>query len=152
MISFVISVVPPKIDRTLLSRQSHNRAGEHRGSALAGPRPELSSGQREPRRPRDVIWAAITRQGIGLAAPQLPEPRRGRDDRAEPAAADIPAVGADVDSGELIAAQLPQMLLMHDPSNGNQVRSCSREPARRNQYLSRGKHAHHDSMGICGTP
>ena len=30
MISFMISVVPPKIDRTLLSRQNHNRAGEHR--------------------------------------------------------------------------------------------------------------------------
>ena len=27
MISFMISVVPPKIDWTRLSRQSHNRAG-----------------------------------------------------------------------------------------------------------------------------
>jgi len=26
---------------------------------------------------------------------------------------------------------------MHDPSHGNQVRSCSREPPRRNQYLGR---------------
>jgi hypothetical protein len=38
-----------------------------------------------------------------LAAWQLPSPRRGHDD-AEPAAADIPAADADVDSGELIAA------------------------------------------------
>ena len=30
MISFMISVVPPKIDQTRLSRQSRNRAGEHR--------------------------------------------------------------------------------------------------------------------------
>lgn len=42
-----------------------------------------------------------------LAAWQRPEPRRGLDDYAEPAAADIPAVGAYVDTGELIAAQLP---------------------------------------------
>ena len=41
------------------------------------------------------------------AAWQLPEPRRGPDDDAEPAAADIPAVDADVDAGELLAAQLP---------------------------------------------
>jgi hypothetical protein len=37
--------------------------------------------------------------GDRLAAPQLPEPWRGPDDHAEPAAADIPAVDADVDSG-----------------------------------------------------
>jgi hypothetical protein len=61
--------------------------------------------------------------GDRLAASQLPEPRRGRDDHAEPAAADIPAVGADVDSGELIATQLPQILVMHDASDGSQVRS-----------------------------
>ena len=75
MISFMILVVPPKIDRALLSRQSHNRAGEHRGSALAQPRPELSSGQREPRRSRDVVWAAITRQGI--ISPRRNSPSRG---------------------------------------------------------------------------
>ena len=33
-----------------------------------------------------------------LAAWQRPEPRRGLDDDAEPAAADIPAADADVDS------------------------------------------------------
>ena len=88
--------------------------------------------------------------GDRLAAWQLPEPRRGPDDDAEPAAADIPAVDADVDSGELIAAQLPQVLVMHDASYGSQVRSCSREPPRGNQDLGRGQDAHHDSMGTCG--
>ncbi len=88
--------------------------------------------------------------GDRLAAWQLPGPGRGPDDDTEPAAADIPAVGADVDSGELIAAQLPQVLLMHDPSDGSQVRSCSREPPRGDQYFGRGKDAHHDSMGTCG--
>jgi hypothetical protein len=72
------------------------------------------------------------------------------DDHAEPSAADIPAIDADVDAGELIAAQLRQVLAMHDPSNGSQVRSCSRQPPRGNQYLGRGQDAHHDNMGTCG--
>jgi hypothetical protein len=84
-----------------------------------------------------------------LTAPQLPEPRRGLDDHAEPAAADIPALNADVDSGELIAAQLPQLLVMHDPSDGSQIGPCSRKPPRRYQYLGRSQDAHHDSMGTC---
>ncbi len=84
-----------------------------------------------------------------LAAWQRPEPRRGLDDDAEPAAADIPAADADVDSGELIAAQLPQVLVMHEASDGSKVRSYSREPPRGNQYLGRGQDAHHDSMGTC---
>ena len=102
--------------------------------------------------------AAFARRDLGgdhaprdrLAAPQLPEPRRGPDDDAEPAAADVPAIDADVDSGELIAAQLPQVLVMHDARHGSQVRSCSREPPRRDQDLGRGQDAHHDSMGTCG--
>ena len=85
-----------------------------------------------------------------LAAPLLPGPRRGPDDHAEPAAADVPAVDADVDSGELIAAQLPQVLRMHDASHGSQVRSCPGEPPRRDQDLGRGQDAHHDSMGTGG--
>jgi hypothetical protein len=131
----MISVVPPKIDRTLLSRA---KAGAFIRSARAAAfaRCDLG-GDHAP--------------GDRLAATQLPEPRRGPDDHAEPAAAYIPAVHANVNSGELIAAQLPQMLLMHDPSNSNQVGPGSREPPRGNQYLSRGKHAHHDSMGMCGT-
>jgi hypothetical protein len=85
-----------------------------------------------------------------LAAPQLPSPRRGPDDDAEPAAADIPAVDADVDSGELIAAQLPQVLGVHDAGDCGQVGSCSGEPPRGDQDLGRGKDAHHHSMGTCG--
>ena len=72
------------------------------------------------------------------------------DDDAEPAAADIPAVDADVDPGELIAAQLPQVILMHDASHGSQVRSCSREPPRGDQHFRRGQDAHHYSMGTRG--
>jgi len=107
------------------------------------------------------IWsaraAAFARCDLGadhapwdrLAASQLPGPRRGPDDYAEPATADIPAIDADVDSGELIAAQLPQVLVMHEADGGRQVRSCSREPPRCNQYLGRGQDAYDDSMGTC---
>ena len=79
-----------------------------------------------------------------------PQPRRGPDDDAEPAAADIPAAGADVGTGELIAAELPQVVVMHDASDGGQVRSCSREPPRGDQCLGRGQDAPHDSMGTGG--
>ena len=88
--------------------------------------------------------------GDRLTAPQLPEPRRGPDDHAKPAAADIPAAGADVDSGELTAAQLPQVLRVHDASKSSQMRPCSRQPPRGHQDLSRGQDAHHNSMGTCG--
>ena len=78
-----------------------------------------------------------------LAAPQFPELGRGGDDDAEPAAADIPAVDADIDTiVELIATQLPQVLGMNDASDGGQVRSRSREPTRGNQDLGRGQDAH----------
>ena len=85
-----------------------------------------------------------------LAAWQLPGPRRGADDDAEPAAADIPAVDADVDSCELTAAQLPEVLVMDDVSDGGQVRSDSREPPRGSQDLGRGQDAHHASMDTYG--
>ncbi len=83
------------------------------------------------------IWsaraAAVARRDLGrdhppgdrLAAPQLTQPRHGSDHHAEPAAPDIPAIDTDVDSGELIAAQLPQIFAMHDPSHGSQVRPRS---------------------------
>jgi hypothetical protein len=131
MISFWISVVPPKLDWTRLSRQSSTFAAESSGlvpagqgglhpvSASRGVRP-VRSGRRSPARDR-------------LAAPQLPGPRRAPDDHAEPAAADIPAAGADVDSGQLTAAQLPQVLVMHDAGDGRQMGPCSREPPRGNQ-------------------
>ena len=73
----------------------------------------------------------------------------GSNDYAEPATADIPAVDADVDSGELITAHLPQILVMHDAGDGSQIGPCSRKPPRRDQYLGRGQNAHHDSMGTC---
>ena len=88
--------------------------------------------------------------GDRLAAPQLPEPRRGPDDHAELAAANIPAIDADIDTGELIAAQPPQVLVMHDASDSSQMGSCSREPPRGNQYPGRGQDAHHDSMSTRG--
>ena len=50
-------------------------------------------------------------------------------------------------TGELIAAQLPQVLVMHDARDGSEVGSCSREPSRGDQYLGQGEDAHHDSMG-----
>jgi len=56
----------------------------------------------------------------------------------------------DVESGELIAAQLPQILLVHDARDGSQVRPCAGEPPRGNQDLGRGQHAHNDSMGTYG--
>ena len=110
----------------------------------------------------DSVWSAravaFVRCDLGsdyaprdrLATPQLPELRRGPDHDAEPAAADIPAIDADVDAGQLLAAQLPQVILMHDPRHGNQVRSCTRESPRRDQYLGRGQDAHHASMGTRG--
>jgi len=60
MISFMISVVPPKIDWTRLGRRAHNLAGEHRTDSLA-IQGQSQSGQREPRCSRGVIWAVIAR-------------------------------------------------------------------------------------------
>jgi hypothetical protein len=111
------------------------KAGLHLVSASRGVR-AVRSGRR-------------SRAGDRLAASQLPGPGRGPDDD-EPAAADIPAIDADVDAGELIAAQQPQVLLMHNAGDSSQVGSCSHEPPRRDQYLSGGQEAHHDSMGRCG--
>ena len=88
--------------------------------------------------------------GDHLAAGQLPGPRRSPDNHAEPAAADIPAISADVDSGELSAAQAPQVLGMHDASNRGQVGPSSRKPPRHNQDLGADQDAHHNSMGTCG--
>ena len=105
MISFWISVVPPKIDWTRLSSRTHSRVGEQQACARAGQAGSIWSAR----------TAAFARCDLGgdhapwdrLAAWQVPGPWRGPDDDAEPAAADVPAVCTDVDSGELIAAQLP---------------------------------------------
>ncbi len=148
MISVWISAVPPKLDWTRL-RPELTIVAESSGLVL----PPVKAGSIGSARA-----AAFARCDLGgdhaprnrLAAAQLPGPRRGPDDHAEPAAADVPAADADVDSGELIAAQLPQVLVMHDARGGSEVGSCSREPPRRNQDLSWGQDAHHNSMGTCG--
>jgi hypothetical protein len=115
--------------------RAHYRGGEQRTGVPAG-HGGVPSGQREPRRSRGTIWAAIMRQRITSPRRNSPGPPRGPDD-AEPAAADIPAVDADVDSRQLIAAQLPQVLVMHDASDSSQMGPCSREPSRGNQDLGR---------------
>ena len=105
------------------------------------------------------VVAALARCELGcdhppwdrLAASQLSEPWRGHDHNAKPSTADIPAVAADVGSGELIAAQLPQVLVMHDASDGSEIWSCARESSCGNQRLGRIEDGHNDSMGMCGT-
>jgi hypothetical protein len=94
--------------------------------------------------------AAITRHGI--VSPRRSSPSRGVAPTATPNQRPriSPAVDTDVESGELIAAQLPLVLLMHDASQSSQAGSCSGEPPRGNQDLSWGQDAHHNSMGTCG--
>ena len=84
MISFMISVVPPKLDWTRLSRRSSQlrRAADCRSRWSR----KAPSGQRGPRRSRGVIWAAITCQEIisprrssrsrGVAPTTMPYHRR----------------------------------------------------------------------------
>jgi hypothetical protein len=152
MISFWISVVPPKIDWTRPSPDralgTHNRGGG-RGLVFL-PAKAAASDQRELQRSRGVMGAAIPRHGI--VSPRYSSPVRGvaPTNDSEPAATDVPAVDTDVESGELIAAQLPQVLVMHDGSEGSQMGLCSGEPSRGNQDLGPGEDAHHDSMGHVG--
>ena len=54
------------------------------------------------------------------------------------------ALDTDLGSGELLAAQLLQVLGLHEASHGRQVRSYSREPPHGDQDLGRGQDAHHD--------
>jgi hypothetical protein len=94
----------------------HDLGGAAEDRLDAVERPELtivaeSSGLGSCRSRPGSIWSARAAAFAGcdmggdhppgdrLAAPQLPEPRRGADGYAEPAAADIPA--ADVDLGSL---------------------------------------------------
>jgi hypothetical protein len=142
MISFMISVVPPKTGQTRLNRQSQPYAGEHWTSAprvkagqhlvsgshgvqaaQAGPRSPARESSRHAATPRAAGWPRPPRRTSGRG---YPSHRCGR--RL---------------TGELIAAQLPQVLAMHDPGHGSQVRPRSREPSRGNQDLGRGQHAHH---------
>ena len=116
------------------------------------------SERRDPGLHRLARATAFTRCYLGgdhppgdhLAAGQFPSPRSGPDYHAEPAAPDVPAISADVDSSQLSATQLPQVLGMHDASDRNHVGPCSRKPARGNQDLGRGQDAHHISMDTPG--
>jgi hypothetical protein len=88
MISFMISVVPPKIDCTRLSRQSSQswRRAADWCSRRSRPGPVWSA--------RAAAFAGCDLGGDHapwdrLAAWQLPGPWRSRDDDAEPAAADM---------------------------------------------------------------
>jgi hypothetical protein len=74
MISFWISVVPPKMDWMRLSRRSSRscRRAADWCSRRSGRAP---SGQREPRRSRGASSAAITREGI--VSPRRSSPVRG---------------------------------------------------------------------------
>ena len=89
-------------------------AAENRLDAAEPPEPSLapeSIGLALRRSRPGCIWsaraAAFAWRELGrdhapgdrLAAPQLPEPRRGPDHHAEPAAPDIPAIDTDVDPG-----------------------------------------------------
>ena len=130
MISFMISVVPPKIDRLDgKSHRTHDRGGDSADWYSCPSRRALSWSARAAA----FAWCDLGGDHSPwdrLAALQLPEPRRGPDDHTEPAAADIPAPGADVDTSERIAAKLPQVLLMHDASPGSRVRPCCRATIR----------------------
>jgi hypothetical protein len=146
MISFWISVVLPKIDWTRLRPPGLTSAADWRSRWSR----RAPSGQREPRRSPGAIWAAITRQWI--VSPRRDSPSRGVAPTTTPNQRPriSPAVDTNIESGELSAAQPPQVLGMHDASESSQVGPCSREPPRGNQYLSRGQDAHHHTMGTCG--
>jgi hypothetical protein len=73
MISFWISVLPPKIDWTRLSRRS-SQSWQRAVELLLPSVRRAPSGQREPRRSCGVIWVAITRHGI--VSPRRNSPSR----------------------------------------------------------------------------
>ena len=106
--------------------------------------------QRKPRRSPGAIWAAMTRHGI--VSPRRNSPSRGVAPTITPnqrPRISQPSMRTS-SPGELIAAELPQVLVLHDSGDGSQVGSGSREPPRDHQDLGRGKDAHHDSMGMGG--
>jgi hypothetical protein len=135
MISFMTSVVPPKMNCTRLAVGAHHCIGEQRTGVPAG-QGGLHLGRREPRRSRGAIWAAITRQGI--VSPRRNSPSRGVAPTTTPnqrPRMSQPSMRTSMI--ELIAAQLPQVVAMHDASDGSQMGSGSGEPPRGNQDLGR---------------
>jgi hypothetical protein len=105
--------------------------------------------QCEPRCWRGASWAAITRHGI--VSPRRSSPVRGVASTrpCRTSGRGSPSRRYRHRPGELIAAQLPQILVMHDASHSSQVGARSGEPPRGNQDLGRGQDAHHHSMGTC---
>jgi hypothetical protein len=97
--------------------QSCRRAERSGAPAGQGRAP---SGQDGPWRSRGAIWAAITRHRIVWPRRNVPSRGVAPTTNPEPAAADIPAVDADVDAGQLIGARLPQ--------NSRDARSRPRQP------------------------
>jgi len=132
MIVFMISDVPPKIGWTRLSHQSsHNRGGERRTGvpAVQGGLHLISAS----RGARGAIWAAITRHGI--VSPRGNSPVRGVTPTMTPnqqPRISQPSTRMSTPI-EFIAAQLPQVLVMHGVGDVGQVGSCSGEPSRGNQ-------------------
>ena len=128
-------VVPPKIDWTRLSPRAHHRSGEQRTGVPAGQggfhRVSAGRGVRAVRSGRRS--RAMGSSGRGAAPQSAAWPRRPRrtSDRGYPSR----RYGRRLRI-ELIMAQLPQILVMHDASDGSQVGSCSGEPPHGNQYLS----------------
>ena len=106
--------------------------------------PESSRPMLVPTRP-GPIWsaraAAFARCDLGgdhtpgdrLAAGQLPEPRRGPDDHAEPAATNIPAIDADVDSISSSRHSCHRLSSCTIPATAAR---CGRAPASRRAAIS----------------
>ena len=143
MISFWISVVPPRIDRTRLSSQSSQWC--RRAVDLLPPVKAGSIGSARAATYARCDLGSDNPPGDRLAAPQLPSRGAVLTTTPNQRPRISPAVGTDIESGELIAAQLPQVLVMHDARDGSQM-----GPSRGNQNLHRGQDAHHNSMGTYG--
>ena len=133
-----------RVPRTVGFRQRPNR---YTGTALSSPG---AADQDEPPRSRGAIMVATTRHGI--VSPRRHAPSPGVATTTTPNQRPrISQPSARTSTGELITAQLPQILAMRDASHDSQVRPCPREPPGTNQRLGRGQDAHHHSMGTCGT-
>ena len=95
-----------------------------------------------PRRCCTVICAAMTRHGDGDAAVEHTESWRCADDDAEPASADIPAVGGYVNARELVAAQLPERFWGGYVGERRDAGSHRGKPPHCDRHLCGGEHVH----------
>jgi hypothetical protein len=112
------------------------------------PLPGAESGQRGPRPSHGAIWAAIT--GRGIVSPRRSSPSRSVAPTTTPNQRPRISQPPMRTSRELIAAQLPEIVVMHDASHDSQVRSCSGQLPGGDQALGRSQDAYHDSMGRHG--